>query len=61
LEESLQVFVGGRIFADTSALKQLEEVLGSNDFDRILLGLGFYQLLVNGSIEEIIETYVQLH
>jgi hypothetical protein len=48
----------GRILADTSSLKQFEEIFGSYDFHRILLGLSLYQLFINGSIEEIIETYV---
>lgn len=61
LEEFLQVVVGRWVLAHATALKELEKVLGRDDFHRVLLGLGLDQLFINGSIEEIIETYVQLH
>ena len=49
------------IFADTSSLKEFKEVFCRNNLHCVLLGLSLDQLLINSSIEEIIETYVKLH
>ena len=49
------------ILADTSSLQELKEVFCRYNLHCVLLGLSLDQLLINSSVEEIIETYIKLH
>jgi len=58
LEELLKVLMGVRTLADALLLEELEEVLGCDDLNGVLFGLGLDELLVDRALEEVIEADV---
>lgn len=61
LKEFLQVFMGQSLLSDSLFLEEFKEVFGSHDLNCVLFGLSLNQLLVDGSLEEVIERNIKLH